>query len=115
MNPKKKEKTKLLRLLLTATVQARYCASPLLCKQERVKTIVRWLVGFTVFIGFSWFIYRYLLPLLLHSQKQGAIVYNVISNKVLYQIIIGVVICVLTFVIETYIFTKIDNDNLFIQ
>ena len=55
------------------------------------------------------------MPLLLHSQKQGAIVYNVISNKVLYQIIIGVVICVLTFVIETYIFTKIDNDNLFIQ
>jgi len=43
------------------------------------------------------------------------LVYKFSSVKVLTKIIIGVVICVLTFVSERYIFTKIHNDNLVIQ
>jgi hypothetical protein len=61
---------------------------------------VKFLVGFMVFIFFIGFVYLF---------------YNVISIKVLNNIIIGFVISVLTFVSERYIFTKIDNSNLVVQ
>lgn len=64
------------------------------------KAIVRWLVGFTVFIVFGVFFYLF---------------YNVIYVKELNKIIIGFVIFVLTFVSEKYIFKKIHMSNLFIQ
>lgn len=77
-----------LRLVNTSNLRPRFYVSS--------KPFVIWLVVFTEILKFAGSIYLFS---------------NVISKSVLYKIIIGVVIVVLTFVSERYIFTNIHMSN----